>query len=312
MLYGTKILPILSDPTSVDGDGDGISDYDETVGVSYDNPNGTTDEYEGAPLNKGLAGGIIGKLTIVSHDPDGFGHSFLLYESYINDTLDLSGLAAGFEYIKNDGDDSDRNNWKKIYPCEYKISPNRYISIGNFVDNGAGGSAGASSGSSGSGFSGSSSQSGSSGSSQSGSSGGSSIGSSQSSAAGDASDASAGIHFNVELNLLYDDNDGDGQYDRLYGDNYALDHAIIEGQLAKAIEYWNSEQHYNFITNNCAEVASKTWEKAFGEHLSGRMILGVFTPNPLKKSISKHENSYVINFRSDEWTNILNKEVVNW
>ena len=295
----------------MDGDGDGISDYDETVGVSYDNPNGTTDEYEGAPLNKGLAGGIIGKLTIVSHDPDGFGHSFLLYESYINDTLDLSGLAAGFEYIKNDGDDSDRNNWKKIYPCEYKISSNRYISIGNFVDNGAGGSAGASSGSSGSGSSGSSSQSGSSGSSQSGSSGGSSSGSSQSSAGGNVDDASAGIHFNVELSLLYNDNDGDGSRERAYASNAVLDHDITEGQLNSAIEYWNSNQAYNFVGNNCAEIATKTWNEIFDEQLNGR-TLGVFRPGKLKNSIEKNDNSYHIDFHSEEWTAAINKEVVNW
>ena len=133
--------------------------------------------------------------------------------------------------MENDGDDNSLNNWKKVDACEYIISPNRYISIGNFVD-GAGTTSGTSSGASGSGSSGSSSQSGSSGSSQSGSSGGSSSGSSQSSASGDTSYASAGTHFNIELCLLYSYyEDGDGNYDRSYGDNYALDHDITEDQI---------------------------------------------------------------------------------
>lgn len=66
----------------------------------------------------------------------------------------------------------------------------------------------------------------------------------------------------IELFLLYSDyEDSDGNYDRSYGDNYALDHDISENQLKKCIEYWNSDQHYNFLSNNCAEIASKTWEK---------------------------------------------------
>lgn len=307
-----EIVPCLSDPTKGDTDGDGINDYDETNGVTFTTPEGVNNEYQGEPLKKGLANGVVGKLTIVSHDPKGIGHAFLLYESYINDKLDLSGLAAGFKYVENDGDNNNLNNWGKIDACEYIISPNRYISIGNFVD-GAGTASGTLSGASGSGSSGSSSQSGSSGSSQSGSSGGSSSGSSQSSASGDTSDASAGIHFNIELCLLYSDyEDSDGNYDRSYGDNYALDHDISENQLKKCIEYWNSDQHYNFLSNNCAEIASKTWEKAFNENLNGRMLLGIYTPNPLKKSIKNHANSYVIDFRSNEWTEALNKEVNNW
>lgn len=48
---------------------------------------------------------IFGKLTVVSHDPTGLGsssigHSFLLYESFINDQLDFSGFAAGFKYLE--------------------------------------------------------------------------------------------------------------------------------------------------------------------------------------------------------------------
>ena len=233
-----------SNPTKKDTDGDGIDDYVETNGFTYNHPNGEDYYYEGDPLNFGLKNNIIGRMTIVSHDPESYnpfktmGHSFLLYVSFVNDTIDLSGLAAGFKYVENDGDCDSMNNWKKIDACEYKISPNRYISIGNFVD-GANTGSGTSSGSSGSDSSGSSSQSGSSGSSQSGSSGGSSIGSSQSSAAGNSSDASAGTHFNIELCLLYSDyTNSNDNFARNYGSNYALDHDTTEDQLNAAVEYW--------------------------------------------------------------------------
>ncbi len=45
-------LPILSDPTEKDSDGDGISDCDEIVGVSYTAPDGKVNDYKGAPLKK--------------------------------------------------------------------------------------------------------------------------------------------------------------------------------------------------------------------------------------------------------------------
>ena len=122
--------------------------------------------------------------------------------------------------------------------------------------------------------------------------------------------ASAGIHFNLELNLLYDDNDGDGKRDRGYASNAALDHDVTQEQLQVALKYWNSVRHYNLITNNCAEIATKTWNKAFNDDLDGRMWTSTFKPNSLKNSIEKRVGSYSIDFRSDKWTNVLNKEVV--
>ena len=40
------VISCGSDPTKPDTDEDGINDYDETIGVSYNNLNGTVDEYE--------------------------------------------------------------------------------------------------------------------------------------------------------------------------------------------------------------------------------------------------------------------------
>lgn len=97
-------LPILSDPTNEDSDGDGIFDENDT-----------------APFIKGLDGGIIGELSIVSCD-DGFGHSYLAYKSYVNDTLDLSGFFSGFD-----------NNNQQIQPnSNYVIRCDQYITFGNF------------------------------------------------------------------------------------------------------------------------------------------------------------------------------------
>ena len=110
-------------------------------------------------------------------------------------------------------------------------------------------------------------------------SGGSSSGSSQSSASGDTSYASAGTHFNIELCLLYSYyEDGDGNYDRSYGDNYALDHDITEDQLKKkCIEYWNDDQHYNFLSNNCAEIASKHGKKLLTKILTEECFGSIYT-----------------------------------
>lgn len=76
---------VVSDPEEEDTDKDGILDNEDT-----------------APRAKGLAGGIIGELTIVSCHPNdsGFtgGHAWLSYKSYVKDNIDVSGLANGYIY----------------------------------------------------------------------------------------------------------------------------------------------------------------------------------------------------------------------
>ena len=225
-----------SDPRKEDTDGDGINDYKETNGLTFTNPEGNENEYEGEPLKKGLADGIVGNLTIVSDNSSQAkfwdGHAFLLYESYINDTLDFSGFARGFKYTE-DGDGTIKNNWNETPVGDYKISPNRVISIGNY-SSGDDGWADIS-GSSGSGSSGSSSSSGS----------------------GSSTGEGNGIHFNMELRLLYSSEDGteEGAYVRSYGNNAALTQPITANQLESMLEYENTVNHYNFVGNNCAEIA---------------------------------------------------------
>ena len=282
-----------SDPRKEDTDGDGINDYKETNGVTFTNPEGNENEYEGEPLKKGLADGIVGNLTIVSDNSSQAkfwdGHAFLLYESYINDTLDFSGFARGFKYTE-DGDGTIKNNWNETPVGDYKISPNRVISIGNY-SSGDDGWADIS-GSSGSGSSGSSSSSGS----------------------GSSTGEGNGIHFNMELRLLYSSEDGteEGAYVRSYGNNAALTQAITANQLESMLEYENTVNHYNFVGNNCAEIAGKSWNKAFDDDIDFRIWTSTPTPAALKKSIENRSGNFKISFHSNEWKDYINKEVVDW
>lgn len=281
-----------SNPIKGDTDGDGINDYDETYGVTYITPEGITNDYEGAPLKKGLANGIIGKLTIVSDNESQYkfwnGHAFLLYESYINDTLDFSGFCKGFKFIE-DGDGNIKNNWNETEIGEYKISPNRVISIGNYASDGDGWADM-------SGLSGS------------GSSGGVSFGQSSTEGAGN------GIHFNIELRMLYSSKDGsaDGSYARNYGNNSATSRDITLDQMNLMLDYCNSVNHYNFIENNCAEIAGKAWNTAYDEDIDFRIWTGTPTPAALKKAIEQMDNHFTIDFHNDIWISYINKEVVDW
>lgn len=106
-----------SDPTKYDTDLDGISDSEDT-----------------APWKKGLEGGIVGKIKLISVYGDSVksGHAFYAYTSYVNDDLDFSGLVNGWqkedhtkawssENIKNDDEPTD----------DYQISRNEALTIGN-------------------------------------------------------------------------------------------------------------------------------------------------------------------------------------
>jgi len=107
---GKTYLKIKSSPTRKDTDNDGISDNEDT-----------------APLKKGLSGGVIGELTIVSCHPNdsGFtgGHAWLTYKSFVNDEIDVSGLLNGYIYSS-----------KGFVPRKvdsYSINRNGYLAIGN-------------------------------------------------------------------------------------------------------------------------------------------------------------------------------------
>ena len=108
---GRVYLQYLSSPVKADTDEDGINDKDDTD-----------------RMRKGLAGGVMGELTIVAL-PAG-GHSWLVYKSYVADTVDISGLNAYYSY------DAAAKAFKGkaigAEKCEVEMKPGSCISVGNF------------------------------------------------------------------------------------------------------------------------------------------------------------------------------------
>jgi len=118
----TAVLPINTSPASIDTDGDGIPDNEDT-----------------APLVKGLAGGIIGALKICSYAGGGttsgsFGHAYLAYTSYVNDSVEL----YGWNVTSYDGDEPavDSDHITRDDAAKYNtiaFTPNTFISIGTWA-----------------------------------------------------------------------------------------------------------------------------------------------------------------------------------
>ncbi len=205
----------------------------------------------------------------------------LLYESYIKDSLDVGGFARKYRFTEYS--DTNSANWVKTDDnlSEYTISPNRVISIGNYStteDGNAdiGGMSGVGSGT----------------------------------LITQDPNGANGIHLNVELKLLYTKND-DGKYQRYYKDNYAISRDITDRQLTKMLSRCNSVDHYNVITNNCTEIASKAWNTAFDENLHYRIITTTPTPRALKNTLKNMTGSFIIDFHSERWKNYINREVEN-
>lgn len=231
-----------SSPILIDSDDDGIPDYEDTE-----------------PLKKGLAGGVIGQLTLIScynGENAGWtsGHVFFVYTSYIKDSLNLSTLAHGWSRIDPNKGWS-WNNLQKDNPLqsEYKVKVDESMAIGNGamtggwfgIGNGSGssGSSGDSSGSSGSGTSGS------------GSSSGSGSGSSNNTTgSGGVSDCN-GVCYNMEVDKYLDPEIG-----YTYEVNTYLSENITENQLKQLVAYCSkgSVNYWN-LTHNCATVACEAW-----------------------------------------------------
>lgn len=106
-----------SDPNNPDTEGDGIRDDGDNM-----------------PFVKGFyseSSGkvVVGELTIVSSTYNGpIGHSFLVYKSYVNDSLDFSKLNGGYKVENNI---ISGISYYKTYASFYNISRNEYITIGN-------------------------------------------------------------------------------------------------------------------------------------------------------------------------------------
>ena len=106
-----------------------ITDNDRAYLYAYSNPllqdsdfDGIDDKKDTAPLSKGLMGGIVGNLIVVSSvKSNTTGHSYLAYESLVNDTLDISD----YLYAKH----SNTVSRKK----EYGLSSGDILTLGNFA-----------------------------------------------------------------------------------------------------------------------------------------------------------------------------------
>jgi len=219
-LQDVYLVMINSDPTSADSDGDGITDGQS--GYVYKDKN-EIKGLDNQPLTKGVCVNgevVVGELTIVSCDNGFGGHAFLVYQSYIDDVLDFSGLTSGYSY----------GNWEPEKAGLYEIRSFEYVSIGN-----AGGQAG-----------GSSSES-----SESSATG------NDHDIAGiyyNREFANEYHHYHKTFNPLYPEN-----YRAKYDKNIAYSCIITKLQLNDLIYYSSQNNYYNVAFNNCVEVASRSW-----------------------------------------------------
>lgn len=214
---------LLSIPSMVDSDNDGIPDKEDT-----------------APLQPGLKDGIVGTLTLVScynSETAGWtsGHVFFVYTSYINDTVNFSTLAAGWSRI-NPSDSWSWNNLQIDNPLQasYAFSVGESATIGNGAfDSGWFGIG------DGSGSTGGSSDS------------GGSSGDSTASGTGDEN----GVCYNMEVYKHLHPNIGYS-----YIANTYISEDITKADLKKLIAYCSkSSVNYWNLTHNCAEVACQAW-----------------------------------------------------
>jgi Mg-chelatase subunit ChlD len=243
---GTTSIPIYnaySDPTMADTDNDGI-----------------IDKKDSAPWVKGLKNGIIGKLYLISCYGSTFkdGHSFFAYESYVNDSINFSGLVNGWHRMDSSQSWIWENLTRDYVPTSnYKICPKEFVCIGN----GAIGS---------------------------GPSSGMSDGSSDGSSAGDAN----GVNYNMETAKFL----SVGRPTELgaaftYTPNTYITEEITSSTLSKLINYL-SQDSVNFwsLRHNCALVAADGWNSISNTKVSARGLAGwhmVCTPAALRDNLRK-------------------------
>ena len=104
-----------SDPWLIDTDDDGIRD-----------------DRDNRPMKKGYYSEerrevVVGELTIISslYNFDIAGHAFLIYESYVDDVLDLSGLTGGYVLFRSN------TRYERVDASDYTIYKNEYVTLGN-------------------------------------------------------------------------------------------------------------------------------------------------------------------------------------
>ena len=287
LLFGSKYsgkedtqIPVYnyySSPVSTDSDGDGIMDYYTT----YSYPEGATIyDKDNSPLIKGINGGITGEFSLVSNyvtDDSAFfqGHVFMVYKSYINDTIDFTELEHGWSR-------SDRTkgwSWDNIKDDDpttdsYVIKIGECVTIGDGATSGGGilGSSGSSSG-------GNSSGSG----SGSGTSSGSSSGEGSSSAGSSSASVANGVCYNMEVLKHFDP-----ETKFSYQDNIYITEQMKGSTLKELISYCGDDDvNYWTLTHNCAKVGAEVWNKFCDSQVDAKKGSLVPTPKALKRSMRK-------------------------
>ena len=237
---------VISSPVMKDSDDDGVNDKDDT-----------------APLVKGLAGGVYGKLALIScynTDDAGWtsGHAYFVYTSFIRDTLDLSGLETGWHRANYEGPWAFENLERDYSPTSaYKMEPGECIAIGNGAFEPTLGE-----------FCGSGTP---------------------------TSDAN-GVDYNMEV---YKHLDSTTAYSYLY--NTYLEETITGKQLAALIAFLGQDSvSYWSACHNCAEVACQGWNYIAYTYVSpydnGFFAGSIATPKGLTHNMRKLEGGYHDNF----------------
>lgn len=226
--YDYPTVPVYdyySNPKKSDTDADGIIDYHTDYTYSED---ATDFDKDNRPLEKGIYSSeqddvVTGEMTIVSCTNGSTGHAFLVYQSFVDDTLDFTDLACGYEYM----------TWNKVEPCEYKINHSEYVAIGN-AGRGVFGS------------------------SQSSESGSTGIDGDE---AGIFFNREFAVEKN-NYDEKYDENNSD-DFEQCYDENKAFSKLITDKQVKTIIDHCSENNYYNLVKNNCAIVAAEAWNKAF-------------------------------------------------
>lgn len=248
----------IADPTLYDTDGDGICDLDDST-----------------PWKKGLENGVIGELYLVTCYGKSFssGHAFFVYKSFIEDSIDFSGLVNGWQRVDRTMSWSSGNLERDLVPTDsYYISPNEYVCIGNGA-NGAGPFSGASDGS------------------------------------GDGSSAGEynGVNYNMETWKFLLAGKPTGTIDEGVGfsylENVYISEKITATTLEKLISYLSREDvNYWSLHHNCAEVAADGWNYVASTKISAYGLEGwsIYpTPSAIRDNIKKLD-TYKTNFKMTE------------
>ena len=229
--YATVVGHLISDPTEMDSEGDGVPDNEDT-----------------ARLTKGLAGGIVGELSLVSsfdNISNGSGHSFLVYHSYINDSLNVGGLKGGYRVIDNP---NGTHNWERVNnptsDSNYQIRRDHYITFGAITTDTSGAVV-------------------------------NSIFDNISSLF-DNRQTQGGVYFNEETNtLLFPNNPKFNDY----FPNYCIDHELTDKQIKMLLEFLSENNYYNLLYHNCSTIASAAWNYIVNDNTIARTTLVL--PNPI-------------------------------